>query len=721
MMRRTAWLALLAAPVVFGPLGLAYIRQQVSGTTVPLMRVDNTAIRFYLNQQIVPGFQSSASGSQVTVITSDSNPQQAVHNALDTWNAVTTANIHFLPLALTASVIDPNDFQATIAFGSTAADLSFVGGALAVTIDSYVTGPANQGSGGLVVCSSDCTYPASGDIFDSDIILNPQYSFSTTGAAGTHDLQSAILHEFGHSLSANHTGVLGASMFQFPTNRFLTTDDLALVNAAYPLPAGGASLGASLGTISGTVNVTGGGPVPYALLTAFDESAGVTVGGITNTDGTYSFQVPPGNYRIYAEPLNGVVPINIYLTSAQAGVAAATKFQTTMFGGSLAVAANATATANITVTAGASSLAGPIVAVTRVNGSVSSGNFGGPATVPSGQSVDLVLSGPGFDATLTDSNFTFYSPVITLKPGSVRVDSSQKFNGSPLLRLTLNVAATTTPSLASFVVTSGSNTLSFSGALVIVPPTPTTTSQSVVNSASGLGNGSGNGAVSPGGLYTIYDIPGAPNLGPGGDNPLLFVQNAGYNAYGFLATILAGVTVTFDGVPAPMFLSWGSQLNVQVPFEVAGKASTQVVVNYLGSASAPVTVPVLPSQPALFTSCGGTVCAFNQDGTLNSAPHPAPSGTIVTVYGTGVGKVSYTVPTGQGAPAPPQNFTGNYTYSIGGSAAAPAAYGGWTPTAAGLAQWNIQIPQGIPTGKVSITVRDSSGATSQPDAMIFVQ
>jgi uncharacterized protein (TIGR03437 family) len=712
-MRRIASVLLLLTPASFG-----YIRQVTSGNTpaVPLVRVDNSAIQFFLNTQIAPGYQSSVSGSAVPNIALDSNPQQAAHVALATWNSVSTANINFLPLKLTTAVINPNDFQATIAFGSTASDLSAVGGALAITIDSYVLGPANQGATGPVGCTSACMYPAAGDIYDSDIIINPAYTFSTTGTAGSHDLQSVLLHELGHSLSANHTGLLGASMFQFPTNRFLTTDDLAFVNSAYP-PASG---GATLGTIGGTVTATGGAPVPLALLTAFNTSAGVTVGGLTSPDGTYSFQAPPGNYQIYAEPLNGVVPINIYQSTQYPGIVAGS-FQTTLYSGSLTVAANSTAAANITVTSGTSGIATPYVTVTPVNGSVSSAVTGGPVTVPSGQPIDLVLAGTGFDKTLTNSNFAFYGQGVTLQ--SVRVDSSESIGGFPLLRLTLNVAAAATPSLASFVVTSGSNTSSFSGALVIVPPTPTTTSESIVSSASGLGNGSGNGAVSPGGIYTIYDIPGAPNLGPGGSNATQYVTNGPYDAYGYLATTLAGVTVTFDGVPAPLFLSWGQQLNVQVPFEIAGKKTTQVVVNYLGSAGAPVTVPVLAVQPALYTSCGGSVCARNlADGTINSAQHPAAPGTYVELYGTGVGVLSYMFPTGQGAPAPPAGYQSTYTYTMGGAPSATAYFAGWTPTAAGLAQWDLLVPANIGTGAVSVVVTDTvSGASSQPGAKVFVQ
>jgi uncharacterized protein (TIGR03437 family) len=414
--------------------------------------------------------------------------------------------------------------------------------------------------------------------------------------------------------------------------------------------------------------------------------------------------------------LNGVVPINVYLTSDQASQAAATKFQTTMYSGALSVAANSSATANIAVTSGVTSILAPVVAVTPVGAAVTAGVTGGPVTVPSGGQVDLVLSGAGFDSNLTAPNFAFYGQGISLQPGSIRVDTGQAFNGFNLLRLTLNVAATSTPTLASFVVTNGPNTLSFSGAMVIVPSTPTFTAAGVISAAAYQGIPS---EVSPGGIYTIYAPQGQPNLGPAS-----YVQNGPYDAYGELASTLAGVTVTFDGVPAPMFLSWGNQLNFQVPFEVAGKSSTQVVVNYLGSSSAPVPVKVVPSQPSFFTinSDGKTAIAVNlTDHTLNTAQNPAARGSYVEVYGTGVGKVSYTVLTGQGAPGPPSGYTGNYTYSIGGTPAAPAYFGGWTPTAVGLAQWDLLIPAGAPTGAVSIMVQDASGATTQPNAIIYVK
>ncbi len=232
---------------------------------------------------------------------------------------------------------------------------------------------------------------------------------------------------------------------------------------------------------------------------------------------------------------------------------------------------------------------------------------------------------------------------------------------------------------------------------MIVPPTPDFLAAGVISAAPPIQEFH---ETSPPAASTVFTISRISRI----SGRRLSFKTGRMTAYGYLATALAGVSVTFDGVPAPMFLSWGGQLNFQVPFEVAGKTSTQVVVNYLGSASAPVTVPVVPSQPLFFTFPGTTnVKAYNLPSyTLNTAQTPAPRGSYVEVYGTGVGKATYTVFLSLGAPTPPSCFTVNYTYSIGGSAAAPALFGGWTPTAVGLAQWDLQIPTGIGTGAESI-------------------
>ncbi len=592
-----------------------------------------------------------------------------------------------------------------------------------MTVDFYVTSPSNLVNGKLQGCSSNCKYPPGG-ITDSDIILNPAFTFSTTGTAGSSDLQAVLTHELGHALSANHTGLLGGAMYPYVNGivpRYLSTDDLAFVNSVYPATAAPPSFG----IISGKITSSAGAGISYGLITMIDASGGSTVGGLTNSDGTFAVQVPPGTYIVYAEPYNSYLqlgPGNFYLNSGQAAMVST--FQSTMYGGvasptQVAVNANGTATVNITVTAGTSPVQMQFYGLGGAGNSGDVLNFtgvGGPIQTPSGASVktvDLVFIGPGLDATLTDANFHVYGQGVSVHPGTVRVDKSVISPSGPLMRVTLDIPARQTETLASIFISTAAGTSSLSGILTVTPPTPTFVSAGVISAAPYTGIPSG---VSPGGIYSIYDIPNTPNLGPSA-----FVQNApSYDAYGNIATTLAGVTVTFDGVPAPMFLSWGNQLNFQVPYEVAGQTSTQVVVNYLGSASSPVTVPVRAVQPGFFTADGKAVSAYNLPSyTVNTAQNPAPAGSYVEVYGTGVGKLSNTLVTGHGANTP--SFAGSYTYSIGGSPTAPASFGGLTSGSVGLAQWDVQIPSGIASGAVSIVVTDASGATSQPGVTIFVK
>ncbi len=76
-------------------MGFAYVREPTG--TAHLVRTYNAGIQFYLNNSVVAGAQSTATGSSVTVIATDSNPVQAVRGALATWNR-SGANINFLPL-----------------------------------------------------------------------------------------------------------------------------------------------------------------------------------------------------------------------------------------------------------------------------------------------------------------------------------------------------------------------------------------------------------------------------------------------------------------------------------------------------------------------------------------------------------------------------------------------------------------------------------------------
>jgi uncharacterized protein (TIGR03437 family) len=675
-----------------------YIRLTDSTSGTPLFRKDNTAIQYYVNDKVAPGIKNRSGG---LMISADSSPVTALQQAMASWNA-SGANVKFLPLKTTPFGQDPADSNNVIVFADTDAQRAAVNGAVAITANVYTLDDYH--------------------LVDSDILFNPEILCSTSGTNNSQDIQSVVAHELGHALGSSHTNLLGATMFQAgvavsagdPTGYFrrvLSSEDIAFASAVYP----GAS--ASTGTISGTVTLSGA-PAKSALLTFIDVNSGVTMGGLSGPDGKYSLAVPTGSYVVYAEPFNKIVqPGNLYLLST---TPVDTAFKASFFGGNTApgtvtVSKGATASADIQVPAGntAINVAYLVFAAAGKTGGLSSiSSFGGATTLTGGQSVDIVLSAGSNDATLADAgtDLRVLGKGIRVRSGSVRVDPTYASDGFPILRATLDIDPITTPSLASIFLVRTNDSVALSGALVLLPQNPVFSNASVTSSAS-----FSNSAVSPGEIASIFGT----NLGPvtGWNN-----SDFGFDSStGALPTTLGGVKVTFDGILAPLFYSRADIINVQVPFEVAGKAQTDVVVSYNGLDSTTVTLPVAKASPGIFTYNGsgkGLGIVVNQDGSLNTAANPAAKGSVVVIYLTGRGVVPYAIQTGKPAPLPPID-SGGFTCQIAG-ADAPVAFGGWTYSAVGLAQANVTIPASTPSGEQSLVI-NIGGATSQSGVTLFVK
>jgi len=461
----------------FAYLPLIYTPADGSGAFT-LKRYDNTGIQVNLNNLIVAGLTSSLSGKNVTVISANTDPFSTLQSALAAWNSIRSANIRFQPLQSTGKVGDRTDLQNVVFMAGTADDLSVLGGpngALAVTISANALADGNLQSGLAV---------KKGQIYDSDIMINPSYAFSADSSAGTADLESVLAHELGHLLGANHSGLMGATMNPFPsfvTGRYLGSDEKAYATFTYPAAAG------ALGTLSGKVAVGDGTtPVKFGLLTFIDQAAGTMFGGLTASDGTYSIQIPPGNYIIYAEPFNSLIsPGNIYEPGTPGGILDGSQVTTgylptllTGPGGSPATqtvaAGAATAVPLLIAGSGSSGISIPFIGQGTAGGSGGSFtlvSFTGPQTITSGQTFDLLLSNGGVDATTT---LQLYGPQgISIKPGSVRIDpSGVTVNGQPLLRATIVVAPQLSIGLSTLWLTKGSGVTSFTGGLIITPPHP---------------------------------------------------------------------------------------------------------------------------------------------------------------------------------------------------------------------------------------------------------
>jgi len=142
-------------------------------------------------------------------------------------------------------------------------------------------------------------------------------------------------------------------------------------------------------------------------------------------------------------------------------------------------------------------------------------------------------------------------------------------------------------------------------------------------------NGAGMvaGAIAPGEIVTLFGT----GLGPQqGVQPQATPQSP-------YPTQAAGVEVNFDGSAAPLLWVQDQQINAVAPWSLTPGQNTQICVSYNQVNTNCLTWPVAQAAPAVFTVDGVHALAVNQDGTANSADNPAPVGSIVTVWATGLG------------------------------------------------------------------------------------
>jgi uncharacterized protein (TIGR03437 family) len=170
---------------------------------------------------------------------------------------------------------------------------------------------------------------------------------------------------------------------------------------------------------------------------------------------------------------------------------------------------------------------------------------------------------------------------------------------------------------------------------------------------------------------------------------------------GGLPTQLGGLTVRVNGIAAPLYSVFPSQVNFQMPEEVESGDAT-VVFELNGKTSGYFSVPVGEAGPGIFPldasiAGPGRGVAQNQDFSLNVPGSGAAPGQAVIVYVTGLGPVDNPVPTGQPTPnSPLARAVAEVTATIGG-VEAQVLFAGLSPGFVGLGQVNLIVPE-LPPG-----------------------
>jgi uncharacterized protein (TIGR03437 family) len=237
---------------------------------------------------------------------------------------------------------------------------------------------------------------------------------------------------------------------------------------------------------------------------------------------------------------------------------------------------------------------------------------------------------------------------------------------------------------------------------------PALRADGVVNAASGeLGRG-----LAPGSYISLF---GASFT----DQTRVFGTN-------YLPLSLAGVSVGFD-VPGqtnrsfPGVISFVSpgQINVQVPWELAGQSQVQLKVSNGDYSSARLTVPLNEVSPAFFeyTDAGSgrqLIAALNQGFQLVTGAAPATRGEVVQMYANGLGPVDNQPATGEAAPSSPLASCRIAPQVTIGGRSATVLFAGLAPGFVGLYQVNALVPTDAPAGiqPVVITMNGVAAKTA---------
>lgn len=482
-------------------------------------------------------------------------------------------------------------------------------------------------------------------------------------------------------------------------------------------------------------------------------AAGVYTGSILVSTAGAPSQTIPVTLSVFASTATTSVPS---LTFTQAAGATAPPSQSVQIGG---VPNGTTIGAIATLLSGSGWLtanaSGDIVTVTANGSQLMQGTYSGVVTVIVPGTAGSPLNVP---VTL---NVTPATSAIAL---SATTASFNTLAGSALVPAPQTVQVTSTASgtsasfTAAFVPSTGGNFLTVSPSSGTTPATLTLSVNSAVASALAAGTytgqvqvSSGTGAVqavnvtlivSTAGTPVIWSVTSAASFQLGAVSPgeiiSIFGNGIGpatpatgtsytFTPGGTVATTLAGVTVTFNKVPAPLLFVSPSQINAIVPYEVAGQTSVPVVVEIGGATSVTFTVSVTATAPALFSvgeNGSGQGAILNSDASLNSASNPAAPGSIISIWATGEGQLAPPGTTGciSGGTLPLPKPAAAVSVTVGGEQATPITYAGEAPDAVcGLIQINATLPSDLSAGAQPVVLTIGNASNSSQNITVAVK
>jgi len=241
-----------------------------------------------------------------------------------------------------------------------------------------------------------------------------------------------------------------------------------------------------------------------------------------------------------------------------------------------------------------------------------------------------------------------------------------------------------------------------------------------INNGGIVNNATFGSSVAPGSYVAIF---GSNLLDTSNLSNYAFYNNLTYDSLSTFRLPLSmdWTSVSFDvpsaGLSVPGYLYFVSpgQVNVFVPWELAGQTSAQVKVNVdEGSYSNVITLPLSQYSPGFFLNSGNVADALDLGYNLISASNPAVRGQVIQLFVNGLGPVTNQPNSGDPSPATAATLALTKTLptvSIGGQPAT-VGFSGLAPGLIGLYQVNVTVPTNISAGNQPITI--SVGGQTSP-------
>lgn len=475
--------------------------------------------------------------------------------------------------------------------------------------------------------------------------------------------------------------------------------------------------GLAPGNYTGTITVTASG---IASASTQSLTVNLTVTG-------QAFTVVPASLA-FTQNAGGAAPPNqtIQVASPTAGVS---------------LAASASSNGNWLTVSQATPIT-PTTLTVGVNGSaLSPGTYAGTITVVGGSGQTII------NVTLTISN----SPPLNATPSSL-VFNYQTGGSTPAAQ---GVVVITSGTVANF---SASATTTSGGAWLAVTPQLSTTpsSLSVTVNPVGLTVGTYNGTISltPTGagagsavnlnVSLVITAPAPPSLtafvngasfspGPAAPGTIVTLFGTGLGPVnvvslkltnGKVDTTLSDTQVLFDGFAAPIIYTSATQVAVIAPYNLYGRLSTSIQVQYQGVRSNVLVQRVDNSMPGIFAanSTGrGPGAILNQDNSLNTANNPATKGQAIVLFATGEGQTNAEGIDGKIIGTDLRKSVLPVSVKVGGIDCRVEYQGSAPGLVSGVFQVNVRLPDSVPSGAAVPVSLQVGNAVSQDGITVAIR